>query len=245
MNKALRILILDNNREKKSFGSRSLVQWTLRTAPLGSEILVRRAPDFDLPKSEKFGAMIVSGSITSSLENVEPWIKPFDEFLVEKIEKGLPILGVCYGHQSLARCLFKMNGLAPKLGIAKEGEFGWETIQKIGESALLEGLKKQFISFQSHYEELLELPPGTRCFAQTERCSIQAFELEDKPIFGIQFHPEYSIEEGEASLEAKIKSGVRRDWILNPGKGPKLYDKTVGNTIFGNFFKIADQYRSS
>ena len=58
-------------------------------------------------------------------------------------------------------------------------------------------------------------------------------------IFGVQFHPEYSIEEAEASLAKKLKKGERRDWILNPGLGSKLYDKTVGTTLFGNFFKTA------
>lgn len=245
MKRPLKILILDNTREEYSFGSRNLVNWALKTAPLGSEILVRRAPDLDLPDNITVDALVISGSITSCLEANEPWIRPYDNFVTGHIEKGTPTLGVCYGHQTIARCLFRMEGAEPKLGKAKDAELGWQSIQKLGESRIFDRLPNEFMTYESHYEEVTELPPGTTRLAETERCAIQAFEVNHKPIYGIQFHPEYSVAEAEFSLANKLKKGERKDWILNAGKGPKLYDENVGNTIFGNFFKIADEHRQS
>lgn len=243
MKRPLKILILDNNREEKSFGSRNLVHWALKTAPTGSEVMVRRAPDFDLPQDLQFDALVLSGSITSCLEFNEAWIKPYDDFVTEQIKKKTPTLGVCYGHQTIARCLFRMEGRDPQLGKSKDAELGWQTVSKIAESKLFLGLPESFLTYESHYEEVTELPPGARRLAETDRCPIQAFELLDRPVYGIQFHPEYSVDEAEFSLANKLKKGERKDWILNAGKGPKLYDENVGNIIFGNFFRIADESR--
>jgi GMP synthase-like glutamine amidotransferase len=239
--KPIKILIIDNNREENSYGSSDLVSWAVKTAPAGSEIVVRRSPDHDLPKHDfNVDAIVISGSITSCMEFEESWIKPYDDFVTAHIKKGTPILGVCYGHQTIARCLERMHGQEPKLRKAKDAELGWQEVLITDQTLLLEGLNGQFYTYQSHYEEVYELPPGAKKFAETERCALQGFQVHDKPIFGIQFHPEYSVEDAEASIARKIKRGEPAHWILNAGKGKSLYDENVGKVIFGNFFRIAN-----
>jgi GMP synthase-like glutamine amidotransferase len=238
--KPLKILIIDNNREEKSYGSKNLVDWSIKTAPPGSEVMVRRAPDQDLPPTSlNVDAIVISGSITSCLEKDESWIKPYDEFVTAHIQKGTPTLGVCYGHQTIARCLSRLNGKEPTLRVAPKGEFGWQTIRITGETPILKGLEGSFVTYESHFEEVVEVPPGAKKFAETDHCNLQGYEVLNKPIFGIQFHPEYSIEEAESSLQKKIENGVSSEWIFNPGKGDKLYNENVGKVIFGNFFRIA------
>jgi len=244
MSKPMKILVLDNNREEKSFGSSNIVHWALRVSPPGSEVIVRRPPDHDLPALDwTIDCIIISGSITSCLELTEPWILPYDEYITEQIHRSTPMLGICYGHQTLARCLFRIHGKEIKLRKAADAEQGWAELKVTGRSKIFEGLGEQFITYESHYEEVSELPPGTVAFATTDRCAIQAFEVKDKPIYGIQFHPEYSINEAEECLAEKLKAGVRRDWILNPGKGHDLYDEQVGKAIFGNFIQVAADRR--
>ena len=239
--KSMKILILDNTREERYFGSANLQSWVLRMAPVGSEVLVRRPPHGDLPVGGTFDAICLSGSVTSCMTENEPWIPALDNFVTDQIRAKTPILGICYGHQTLARCLFKMAGKVPALGRSKEAELGWQTITALKRDSIFEGLGESFVSFQSHYEEVSETPPGTLRIAETDRCSVQAFEVLGAPIFGIQFHPEHSIEYAEESLANKLKNGERRDWILNPGMGKKLYDENVGIRIFGNFFRIANR----
>lgn len=237
--KPMRILILDNTREERYFGSASLQSWVIRMAPVGSEVRVMRPPHGDLPEGGKFDAICISGSVTSCMTENEPWIQAYDDYVSEQIRARTPILGICYGHQTLARCLFKMAGKTPALGRSKDAELGWQTITALKRDSIFEGLGKTFVSYQSHYEEVSETPPGTHRIAETDRCAVQAFEVDGAPIFGIQFHPEHSIEYAEESLANKLKKGERRDWILNPGMGKKLYDENVGIRIFGNFFRIA------
>ena len=238
--KPLKVLILDNTREDRYFGSSSLQGWVLRMAPAGSEVLVRRPPHGDLPEDRDFDAICISGSVTSCMTENEPWIPAYDAYVTEHIRARTPILGICYGHQTLARCLFKMAGKSPALGRSKDAELGWQTITTLKRDSIFEGLGESFVSYQSHYEEVSETPPGTIRIAETDRCAVQAFEMEGAPVFGIQFHPEHSIEYAEESLANKLKKGERRDWILNPGMGKKLYDENVGIRIFGNFFRIAN-----
>jgi GMP synthase-like glutamine amidotransferase len=245
MKKPLKILVLDNTREASSFGSKNIVEWALRESPEGSEIFVRRPPDQDLPsRALNFDAIILSGSITSCFEVTEIWVRPYDEFVTDHLKKGTPILGICYGHQSLARCLFQWHGQTPQFQKSRDAELGWATVRKIAETPLLEGLPASFVTSESHYEEITETPPGTIRFAESDRCVVQGFEVIGKPAFGVQFHPEHPVAEVEEALAKKLKKGERKDWILNAGKGPKLYNDQVGKTIFGNFFKIADAKRS-
>ncbi len=242
MSQALKILVLDNTREAAFFGSKSLLDWVIKMAPQGSEVMVRRSPDADIPHDLNLDLLFISGSITSCLTRDESWIEPYDAFVTAHIQKRTPMLGICYGHQTIARCLFRMHDMEPQLGRAKDAELGWQTIQTLSTETLFEGLGESFVTYQSHYEEVSALPPGTVRIAETDRCAIQAFQLEGAPIFGIQFHPEHTIEYAEEALANKLKKGERRDWILNPGKGKQLYNENVGKKIFGNFFKIAQSH---
>lgn len=243
MSRPFRILILDATREPSSFGSPNLFRQVLASAPAGAEILVRRAPDRDWVREErpeeKIDALVLSGSVTSCLPPHEPWLQDYDAYLIERIRAKRAVLGVCFGHQAIARCLFSMNAMNPALSKSSKAEVGWQRHEILSDSPLFEGLSRDFYCYQSHYEEVVVLPPGARHLARSSRCELQAFELEGAPVYGIQFHPEHGCEYGEAALQAKLAKGEKGDWILNPGKGPQLYDANVGKVIFGNFFKIA------
>ena len=242
MNRTLKILVIDNNRDVVSFGSKDLVHWVLKNAPLGSSVMVRRGPHSDLPPiHEHFDALVISGSSTSCVASGESWIQPYDDYVAEHMKKSTPILGVCYGHQTIARILFRMNGQEPKMGKLPHAEHGWGPVSIVDETELFEGLSGPFYTYHSHYEGVYEVPPGANVFAESEHCKVQGFEVTGKPIFGVQFHPEYNIEYGERILKEKIAKKVNPDWILNPGKGSQLYNENVGKAIFGNFFRIASK----
>ncbi len=239
-----RILILDNTREPSSFGSPNLFRLVQATAPRGAELIVRRTPELDFSSDMAADAIVISGSATSCLSPYEPWVGHFDGFVTDHIQKRTPILGVCFGHQTIARCLFRMAGKTPALGRSRDAEIGWQTLKVVSKSTLFRGLGPRFVSYQSHYEEVSELPPGTRRTAESDRCLIQAFEMESAPVFGIQFHPEHGPAYAEEAMSKKLKNGERPDWVLNPGKSHELYDENVGKTIFGNFFGHARARRA-
>ena len=225
----MKILIVDNNVERPYWGSPSICRFAAAVA--GATVHVRRAPQDDLPADlMQFDRVVLSGSGTSCLAQAD-WIDNLDSAIRKWVDAGTPLLGVCYGHQSVVRALAGRQHLQP----AENAEFGWSRIERTEESPLLAGLPKSFWSFSAHFEEVYTLPQGFKAFAKSDWCGIQGFQLEGKPVFGVQFHPERNIEEGEDSFRERREKGVPKV-LLHPEKSEKLFDAKVGELIFANFF---------
>lgn len=196
----MKILVIDNTIDPTSWGSRELVRFGALIP--GASVFVRRAPEGDLPSSPAgFDRVIVSGSKTAATEDA-PWISRLHEFILRTIDSGKPFLGVCYGHQSLVRAL----GGKETVQRAAVPEFGWTQIEIVETSPLFKGLGSAFYSFSSHFDEVCRLPNGMRRLAQSEACGIQACQIEDQPVFGIQFHPEKNLQEAELTLLERKRS---------------------------------------
>jgi GMP synthase-like glutamine amidotransferase len=225
----MKILIIDNTIDRDCWGSADLARFAAVEG--GASVTVRRGPQADLPVfPERFDRLVLSGSKTSCLETF-PWVEKLEEFTARWIDSGKPFLGVCYGHQILARAL----GGRDHVRRGKRPEFGWTRIEQVASSRLLEGLPKSFVSYSSHYEEVGTLPSGFRLLARSSDCAIQAAELVGRPVFGIQFHPERDLKAGDEALRRRKKEG-KTDGLLGYGKGETLFDPAVGATLFRNFF---------
>jgi GMP synthase (glutamine-hydrolysing) len=104
---------------------------------------------------------------------------PFD---INKIT--IPLLGICYGHQLIAR-LFHGN-----VQSVPSKEYGETRIQIIEQSILLQDMEKEQIVWMSHGDSVMNLPEGFIIIASSDQEGITAFENPERNIFGIQFHPE-------------------------------------------------------
>ncbi|NDD90547.1 type 1 glutamine amidotransferase [bacterium] len=235
----MRVLVLDNTLDRDSWGSADLVR---AIGSSGSVITtVRRSPHEDLPALKSLGIydrIVMSGSRTAATEE-SPWISKLDDLIRYVLDKGIPLLGVCYGHQAIARVLGSDN--YPKnVRRSATPEIGWTEIIQLPQAGnatnLLDGLPQRFHSFSVHYDEVCEVPRGATLLARSERCAIQAFSVDQKPVFGVQFHPERGCEAGERTLALSAKKKLDFS-LLNPGKGPHLYSAQVAKVIFENFLR--------
>lgn len=230
----MQILIIDNNIDPDSWGATELC--TMARIKKGATIRVRRAPAHDLPSNlDKVDRIILSGSKTGALDEA-PWIDELDDFVREAVHRSKPILGVCYGHQSLARAL----GSRKHVRNAQHGEFGWGKIELTSTgliSPLMRNMPPAFHTFQWHNDEVCELVEGMQLLASSEICPIQAFQLEGKPIFGVQFHPERGLAGAERSLARKHRDNPNAPFV-NDMLGKKLFDAKVGETLFRNFLTM-------
>ena len=102
----------------------------------------------------------------------------------EYVDSGLPILAICVSHQYLA---LHFGG---KAGPAKAPEYGKTEIVIEEQNEIFEGLPKRFIVWESHNDEIIELPKCFRNLAYSENCRHQAIKHNERPIYGVQFHPE-------------------------------------------------------
>jgi GMP synthase (glutamine-hydrolysing) len=103
----------------------------------------------------------------------------------EYIDKAaFPILGICAGHQFMA------SHLGGKAGPSKVPEFGQTMVTVDEEDDLFKGLPTEFVAWESHNDEVTELPPDFVALAHSDNCQIQAMRHKSKPLYGLQFHPE-------------------------------------------------------
>jgi GMP synthase-like glutamine amidotransferase len=142
-------------------------------------------------------------------------------------------LGVCFGHQILARALGGRTVVAQ----SSTPEFGWTQIQTIQKNELFQDLPNSFCSFSAHFEEVIHLPEDCISFAKSKDCQIQAFQLKHTSVYGIQFHPEKAFEEAQKILNemknnSSFVSGMRH---MRP---KNIFLQKTGELIFRNFLKM-------
>lgn len=162
-----------------NFGSQfaHLIARRIRELGVKAEILPFDTPLAEIKALQPVG-IILSGGPSSVLEKRSPRLGAGFFGL------GIPVLGICYGHQLIAQ----MEGGKVAHGIHKE--FGKEilSIQKRG--GLFKNMQPKEPVWFSHGDQVVRLPRGFRVTTSTPGCRYAAFEHSTRRIYGIQFHPE-------------------------------------------------------
>lgn len=185
---AERILILD-------FGSQytQLIARRVREIGVYSEI---HAFDMDAAAIREFNprAIILAGGPESVTQAQTPRA-PQTVF-----ELGVPVLGICYGMQTMAA------QLGGQVEASDEREFGYAKVAVEGESRLLEGIadhvddqgRAMLDVWMSHGDKVTVMPDGFALLASTESAPIAGMYDENRAFYGVQFHPGYSYPAGAA-----------------------------------------------
>ena len=109
-----------------------------------------------------------------------------DAYLIDPglLEMGVPVLGICYGHQLLAHLL---GGTVERTG---EAEYGRTSLEVTGDSLLLAGTPARQDVWMSHMDAVTGPPHGFAGVATTRASPVAAMENPERRIYGVQFHPE-------------------------------------------------------
>ncbi len=103
----------------------------------------------------------------------------------EYLDKAeVPVLGICAGMQ------FICSHFGGELGPGKVPEFGGVDLRVISGGGLFEGLPDRFRVWASHNDEVKRVPDGFEVTAASDSCPNEAVRCLDRPVFGVQFHPE-------------------------------------------------------
>lgn len=166
------ILVLD-------FGSQYNQLLARRIRDLGtySELVPYDISIEEIKKRNVIG-IVFSGGPNSVYEEASP--KCRDEIF----DLGLPILGVCYGHQLITQ------HFGGNVSPCEEKEYGAQLLFKQTNSVLLSDIPDEHLVWMSHGDQAIILPDGFEVVASTQTCKIAAMQNVEKKIYGLQFHPE-------------------------------------------------------
>ncbi|MBQ3931794.1 MAG: glutamine-hydrolyzing GMP synthase [Firmicutes bacterium] len=130
--------------------------------------------------AEGYAGIIFTGGPNSVYDPASPHYDP------ALLKLGIPILGICYGHQLLAW----MAG-GEVCTAAEKSEYGKVTVSvKKPQSILFEGVPAESVCWMSHTDFVKQVPEGFSVTAVTGACPCAAFEDAERRLYGVQFHPE-------------------------------------------------------
>ncbi|MDP5254100.1 MULTISPECIES: glutamine-hydrolyzing GMP synthase [unclassified Vibrio] len=167
-----RILILD-------FGSQytQLVARRVREIGVYCELWSWDVDEADIREFNPDG-IILSGGPESVTEANSPRAPQY------VYDAGVPVLGVCYGMQTMA------EQLGGKVAGSTEREFGYAQVNVDNQSSIFAGLEAVQDVWMSHGDKVVEIPADFTKVGQTDTCPFAAMANEDKRFYGVQFHPE-------------------------------------------------------
>jgi GMP synthase (glutamine-hydrolysing) len=166
------VLVLD-------FGAQyaQLIARRVRECHVYSEIV-----PFDTSVSEvearRPAGLILSGGPASVYEAGAPAIDPL------LFSLGIPVLGICYGQQAMARAL---GGVVEPTGLREYGRTG---LSVRAPGVLLKDLASEETVWMSHSDTVTDAPPGFQVTARTESTPVATMEDREHRLYGVQFHPE-------------------------------------------------------
>ena len=193
------IIVLD-------FGSQytQLIARRIRESRIYCEILPYWTRPQEIAAREPRG-LILTGGPKSVYEKGAPLPDP------GIFRLGIPVLGICYGFQVIAKVF---GGRVEK---APSEEYGGHIVTLVGKHTLFSGLRRKISVWMSHGDRVVKMPPGWRLLARTPLAPYCAFASPDGRIVGVQFHPEVShTQDGAKVLRnfALRMCRASRDWSL-------------------------------
>ena len=167
-----RVLVVD-------FGAQysQLIARRVREAHVYSEIVPRDITVAEVRALDPVGVVLSGGPASV----YAPDAYGIDQAI---FELGIPLLGICYGHQVLA------NGLGGTVERNDVAEYGPAELKVEGGSALFGGLPEEQIVWMSHKDAVVAPPDGFTVTATTPDSPVAAMEAPDRGLYGVQFHPE-------------------------------------------------------
>ncbi|MEA4943210.1 MAG: glutamine-hydrolyzing GMP synthase [Propionicimonas sp.] len=179
-----------------------LIARRVREAKVYSEIVPHTTSVADI-LARRPRAVILSGGPSSVYDPGAPQLDG------DLLAHDLPVFGICYGFMAMAQAL---GGTVARTG---QREYGRTTVEVLEPGRLLAGLPATLTSWMSHGDEVTGAPAGFRVTARSPRATVAAMESTDRPLAGVQWHPEVlHSEHGQQVLEHFLYdiAGCRPTW---------------------------------
>jgi GMP synthase (glutamine-hydrolysing) len=151
------------------------------------------------PSPSTISATVITGSGAMITERAN-WSERAADWIRAAMDAGLPMLGVCYGHQLMAHALGGSVGWLP--GGCEIGTRRIETLDTAVDDPLLAGMPRHFLAHTTHSQSVLQPPHGARILAGSAQDPHQMLRYADHAV-SMQFHPEFSVAAMRAYLHLR------------------------------------------
>jgi GMP synthase (glutamine-hydrolysing) len=169
------------------------------------------------PRREGFAGAIVTGS-AAMVSDRHDWSERAADWLREAAHAGMPLLGICYGHQLLAHALGGEVGDNP--AGREMGTVEMQLHPQAADDPLFAPLPGRFAAQASHLQTVLRPPPRAVVLARSPGDDCQAFRW-GATAWGVQFHPEFSVGHMRGYVHA------RREALRAEGHSPERISRTI------------------
>ena len=195
-----KILVLD-------FGGQydQLIARRVREQRVYAEIKPYNRVTLDEIRREGYKGIIFTGGPNSVYDPASPHFDP------AILSLGVPILGICYGHQLIA---YLAGGVIEPA--ASGSEYGKTTVT-VKPGVLFDGVPEKSVVWMSHTDQVSHLPAGFKTIASTDACPSAAMADEGRKIYGVQFHPEVTHSEYGTTILCNFLfsvCGCAGDWKM-------------------------------
>lgn len=223
---APRVLVLDSEPTRR-LSRRWFGGWLGKR--LGCQLSVPHVIGGTRVKSlDGFDVLIISGSPESARQE-DDWVHHELDLIEEADKRGLPMLGVCFGAQLLGRAYWGKEVIL----VRDTPEIGWHPIECLTDDALLKDVPRRFVTFQWHEEEVIA-QEGMTVLAKNDSTYVQAFRVGEKPIWGVQFHPEITPRAGRDLLRRE-RSAYEGDGLRYEELAAQAQPNLAAEQLFRNF----------
>ncbi|MFB6298882.1 MAG: type 1 glutamine amidotransferase [Halobacteriales archaeon] len=194
---------------------------------LDADLVEYDVTEGELPANDDVDGVVITGSGAAVYDtDTDPWIDPLLDWIESGIDRGLPFLGICFGHQALAVAL---GGTVEAMDAT---EVGYREIEQVADCRLFDGVPDPFTVFTTHSDTVTELPPDATLIAENDY-GVQGFR-QDR-IFGVQSHPEYDMETARAIIEDKDLPEERTTALLEGVTDAAFAEACKTKQLFDNF----------
>ncbi|MBF0865835.1 MAG: type 1 glutamine amidotransferase [Gluconobacter potus] len=173
----------------------------LRFASHGLDVETFWAYGNEFPESlDGYSGIFLSGSPHGAYEDV-PFIHQEHELIRDAADRGIPMLGICFGHQILASALCGRDQVFRR-GQCEVGYKWLDVTSEAQADPVCSHLGAKMHMFVWHNDEVRADHPDMRVLASSDQCPNQVWRYRDRPVWGIQGHPEITLETAEDWFEA-------------------------------------------
>lgn len=177
----MKILVINNHGQYNHRIYRSL-----HYLKIPAELIPNTTPIQEINEKNPLGIILGGGPAVERSGNSKEYVENLD----------CPMLGICLGHQIIAQVY------GGEIGSAGIESYAKTRITIVDENDIFKGVGDVMDVWSSHKDEVKTLPPGFKVLAVSPVCEFEAMKHENKPIYGIQFHPEvHHTEKGSMIFE--------------------------------------------